>query len=304
MIHPEFHTEHKERLISLDKKPADSNDHGIISTFRAHARFNGIADGAGTAIAILDTGVGPHSDLNAKTVFRGDVTDNVVDINDLDGHGTHIAGIIASDTYDGIAPATKILSIKITTRRSESTTLVSIADGLEIVLNKASDPDEKNKPTAAIICFNTFENVFDYTLTQHHRLSRLVKGLYDMRIPVICSSGNNYDIFKKEGLAYPAYIQHIIAVSATYNNSSELTPFAQRFPIAERLFNNYYLQAPGYQTLSCGIEPENGSSILSGSSQAAAIIAGTILLWQSHALKEGLEPYDIDTLVKNIKTHV
>ncbi|MGW4111374.1 S8 family serine peptidase [Actinosynnema sp. NPDC004786] len=71
--------------------------------------------GKGIKVAVLDSGVdGDHPDLRGKVVAERNFTDDP-DSADLDGHGTHVAAIIASGdrTYRGVAPDARILDGKV-----------------------------------------------------------------------------------------------------------------------------------------------------------------------------------------------
>jgi membrane-anchored mycosin MYCP len=85
--------------------------------------------GAGQRVAVIDTGVSPHSRLphtaaGGDYVFTGDGT------QDCDGHGTAVAGIIAAatdphrvDGFSGVAPGVSLISI-----RQSSTKFGALAD--------------------------------------------------------------------------------------------------------------------------------------------------------------------------------
>ena len=75
-------------------------------------------DGTGVRVAVIDTGVYDHPDLNL-TANRNFVSDeSVLDYNDLVGHGTHVAGIIGGNgsgsggLYKGVAPGISIINAK------------------------------------------------------------------------------------------------------------------------------------------------------------------------------------------------
>ena len=74
-------------------------------------------DGTGSvnvAVAIIDTGSGPHSDLN---VVGGKNCSTGSSYNDGNGHGTHVAGTVAakdnSDGVVGVAPGAPIYSVRV-----------------------------------------------------------------------------------------------------------------------------------------------------------------------------------------------
>src|ERR1035438_7420210 len=88
--------------------------------------------GAGVGIAVIDSGVGSHDDLNGGGLL-GALSSRVVysasllpqgNANDQYGHGSHVAGIIAGNGTDstgllynytvrGIAPSANIISLKV-----------------------------------------------------------------------------------------------------------------------------------------------------------------------------------------------
>ena len=77
--------------------------------------------GEGVTVAVIDTGVAPHNDLvtpENRIVGFKDFVNNKTEPYDDNGHGTHVAGIIASNgissggRYKGIAPDANILAIK------------------------------------------------------------------------------------------------------------------------------------------------------------------------------------------------
>lgn len=71
-------------------------------------------NGSGIKICILDTGVNKtHPALISRVINESDFIDE--GLEDLNGHGTHVAGIAASNdsVYRGIAPAASVLSAKV-----------------------------------------------------------------------------------------------------------------------------------------------------------------------------------------------
>lgn len=82
--------------------------------------FGNTERGKGVGVAVIDTGVSPHYDLikprNRITAFKDLLAHKEMPYDD-DGHGTHVAGIIAGNgytscKYTGTAPCADIISIK------------------------------------------------------------------------------------------------------------------------------------------------------------------------------------------------
>ena len=81
-----------------------------------------ISRGAGVTVAVIDSGSGPHPDLDAnldagRTMFGSIDNVGVLDIDDV-GHGSHVAGIIAAVADNaiggsGVAPQSRILPIRV-----------------------------------------------------------------------------------------------------------------------------------------------------------------------------------------------
>lgn len=81
-----------------------------------------ITRGSGVTIAVIDSGSGPHPDLDANlltgvNLFGGVNEQGAPDV-DTQGHGTHVAGIIAATTNNalgvaGVAPDARVLPIRV-----------------------------------------------------------------------------------------------------------------------------------------------------------------------------------------------
>jgi len=79
----------------------------------AHA----LATGRGQRVAVIDTGVAPHPRLAGRLVGLGDYLGGGDGLDDCDGHGTAVAGLIAAapdpgDDLVGVAPGARILALR------------------------------------------------------------------------------------------------------------------------------------------------------------------------------------------------
>ena len=116
-----------------DRPIASHNNRTAVSVGARAAQQQWGYDGAGVGVAIIDSGItGWHDDLtyqgtstkvrtvNYQRVTRFvDFVNNRTQAYDDNGHGTHVAGIIAGNGYDsygahaGIAPAAHLVSLKV-----------------------------------------------------------------------------------------------------------------------------------------------------------------------------------------------
>jgi len=92
--------------------------------------------GRGITVAVLDTGVDRnHPDLRGKVLPGRDLVDPRGHAQDVNGHGTHMAGTIAADTANGIgiagvAPDAKILPVRVLDAGGESNDPAIVAAGI------------------------------------------------------------------------------------------------------------------------------------------------------------------------------
>ncbi len=119
--------------VHFDRPIAGHNSRTAVSVGARAAQQQWGYDGAGIGVAVIDSGIsGWHDDLSysgsspAVRVVGGQRVTGFVDfVNerlqayDDNGHGTHVAGIIAGNGYDsdgahaGIAPAAHLVSLKV-----------------------------------------------------------------------------------------------------------------------------------------------------------------------------------------------
>ncbi len=87
----------------------------MVHAHEAHAT----ATGAGATVAVVDTGAYfAHPDLQGRLIAGRDFVQNDDDPQDGEGHGTHVAGIVAANTDNGIgvesvAPGAKVLVVRV-----------------------------------------------------------------------------------------------------------------------------------------------------------------------------------------------
>lgn len=199
-------------------------------------------------VAVLDTGIDKdHNDLIGKVVAEVNFSHSPV-MDDLHGHGTHIAGIIAADTDDaigvtGVAPGSLIMNVKVADDRGRCDA-VAIADGIVWAVDMG----------AKVI------NISLALSPQSEALEDAIAYAWDHGAVIIAAAGNNGGSAPQ----YPAYYRQVIAVTATGEDDS-------RAPLAN--YGDWVdVAAPGYQIYST--LPDNEYGYKTGTSQAAAYVTG------------------------------
>jgi subtilisin family serine protease len=222
--------------------------------------------GKGIKIAVLDTGISyPHTALDLNPDLFMDVTKSASGAADLNGHGTHCAGIIKASRLDtgpvGVAYNATMYLCKITHDDFGDIDdyLIqgikwAIAQHVDIIsISKGNPFEDKNIESAIIEADN-------------------------QGILVVAAAGNKTPEYPDDHIYYPARycsLTHTISVGGVDENN---------LPLSDTLLTNETeIYGPGFEILSTYLN--NGFSALSGSSQAAPFIAGICALILEKARK-------------------
>jgi subtilisin len=114
----------QDRVITLEKGCFELVS---PSSVQWGAKRTGIADGAGKRVWIIDTGVDTdHPDLDVDTLLSKCFITGQTSVEDNNGHGTHVAGIIGALNNSigvvGVAFGTKIIALKALNNDGEGST--------------------------------------------------------------------------------------------------------------------------------------------------------------------------------------
>jgi subtilisin len=261
---------------------------GLISSFHAENKFEGSAQttpwahsninipakvpatlsGKGVKIAVIDTGVDSnHQDLTVKEgictlddTFNPDACDH--GFLDENGHGTHVAGIIAAKNNTigivGVAPDAEIYAVKALDGNGDGTTSTIMA-GIDWAIRKGVD-------------------IINMSLTTEYP-DMGIKAMVDKAnangIIVIAAAGNDGTISgSDETVMYPGKFPSVIAVASVKLDNRRASTSATGAEIE--------LSAPGemiYSTLPTRVAAA-GYGTMSGTSMAAPFVAGMAALYK------------------------
>jgi serine protease len=156
--------------------------------------------GAGTVVAVIDTGVSSGPNDGIGTLVTGyDFVNNDTDASDDNGHGTHVAGTIAQTTNNGagtvgLAYDAAIMPIKVLDRRGSGYTSDTV-DGINFAVSQGAD------------VINLSLGSSYYSASE----AAAVYNAYTAGVFVACASGNA----GSSSVDYPGAYTGSVAVGAT-----------------------------------------------------------------------------------------
>ena len=231
-----------------------------------------------TLVAVVDTGV-DHTLKDLSANVKSDQGKNYINPSnnalDDNGHGTHVAGIIAATANNnysmaGVSTFAKILPVKVLDSTGSGST-EQIVYGIKYAVDKGAK-------VINLSLGGSYSRSIEYALQYANKKN----------VTVIAASGND----GVEGLSYPASSKYVISVGAT--NRLDLVSD----------YSNYGkgldLVAPGTDIPS--IVPDGNVTYMSGTSMAAPYVAGvaSLLIAQNPNLK----PDEVESLLTKTATDV
>jgi subtilisin family serine protease len=260
-----------------------------IHTPDAHGNMAaGQGPGAGVIIAVLDTGTDyNHPDLSQNVILKHNVRPGGGSPADDNGHGTHIAGIIAASTNGqgviGVAPAASLVSVKVLDHHGKCH-LSDFIKGLMYVFTKVT---QDNLPIKVV-------NMSLGFCADREPMKRAIERIYEIGVIMVAAAGNRLsqgggaeEGGGSEGVGtsvcgdtvrYPAgYDDWVIAVAAS-DEDDHITDYSLPGPQVD-------ITAPGgAQTSEQILSTKPGGSYGegSGTSQAAAHVTGGVALALQH----------------------
>lgn len=216
--------------------------------------------GDGVKVAVLDTGIKTtHPDL----VVAGGVNtiDKQQSYNDDNGHGTHVAGIIAATNNNigvvGLSPGVELYAIKALDANGEGTQTDIIA-GIQWAIEQ--EIDIINLSITTSVSTDALKSMLDYS--------------YDKGIISVAASGNDYsaDAYYAYSVTYPAKYPSVIAVGSI-DEYYQPSYFSQPGRALEFV-------APGENILSTYIDADFPYTEMSGTSMATPVVTAILSLYK------------------------
>lgn len=207
-------------------------------------------------IAILDTGVDSnHPDLKDSMVKGYNTLEDTYDTEDLNGHGTHVAGIAAAIRNNGIgiagvASGAKIMPIKVLGNTGLGSSS-SVAKGIRYAVDHYKEVGGKR------LIINMSIQIKGYN---DPAVQEALNYAYENNAVLVASMGNSGD----NTIFYPAAVDKVIAVGNVdeYDNKNYMSSYGEHIDVS----------APGTNILSTLPGGEYGYD--SGTSMSAPFVSG------------------------------
>ncbi|MCI8993593.1 MAG: S8 family peptidase [Eubacterium sp.] len=259
--------------------------------------------GRHNTIAVLDTGIARHDDLRDQVICFKDFVQQRNSAYDDNGHGTHIAGIIAGSgeksngRYMGIAPASDLIILKV---------MDSFGNGKTERFIQAIDWMIRYRKKYGIRIANLSAGmIYDASDLGQIKLLQAVEQLWEEGIIVMTAAGNNGP--NKQTITVPGMLRTVITVGSSDDREIKKrggrlkAGYSSTGPTRQCIVKPELL-APGTNIVSCAFR-NNGYSYKSGTSMATPVAAGAIsLLLEKYPY---LEPADVKVrLYERLKSNL
>ncbi|SEE54605.1 S8 family peptidase [Streptomyces sp. Ag109_O5-10] len=208
--------------------------------------------GAGVTVYVIDTGVRiTHTDFGGRASYGWDFVGNDGSAGDGNGHGTHVAGIIAGAGY-GVAKKARVVSVRVLDDTGAGTTAQVIA-GVDWVTAHA------RRPAVANLSLGGFHSA---------QLDTAVRNSIRAGVTYTVAAGNG-DV--PAARYSPADVPQALTVGAT-DRTDARAGFSD-YGLAVDLF------APGVAITSDSNTSDTARATYSGTSMAAPHVAGAAALF-------------------------
>lgn len=207
--------------------------------------------GTGIYVYVIDTGIRTsHTDFNGRAIWGANFVASTSD-SDEDGHGTHVAGVIAGKTY-GVAKSATVIAVKVLDKTGTGS-----MSGLLQGLNWAVDDAKSRGVVSKTVINMSVAGAYTQSVNDAIRVAT------DLGITVVAAAGN-----KNDDVAHwsPGSAPTAITVGAI-DEEDRRGDFSNWGPGVD-------VFAPGVVIKSASNAGDQESAWMSGTSMAAPHVAG------------------------------
>ncbi|MCQ4207855.1 S8 family peptidase [Streptomyces longispororuber] len=241
--------------------------------------------GDDTVIAVVDSGADlDHPDLKGRLVDGYDFVDNDDEPKDLNGHGTHVSGIAAAHTDNGVgiaggAPGAKIMPVRVLGADGSGSN-ANITKGIVWAADHGAD----------VINLSLGEGPLMSNLLQGGILNQAIQHAHDKGAVVVAAAGNDGADTQPYKVQTPVLV---VGASTQAGTAADFSNFGAEQAVS----------APGVDILSTlptyrtkeTLKDTSGYGELSGTSMASPYVAAVAALLHD----EGLKPDEIISTIRD-----
>ncbi len=248
----------------------------IRTAIHADKTFKLGYSGKNIGIALLDSGVTPHTDISERITAFCDFVHQRKEPYDDNGHGTHVAGILsgngaASDgKLCGIAPQANLIVLKVLDEEGNGET--------EDVLNALAWVADHQKLYNIRLLNFSVGFLPNANFSEQQKLMASLEELWDEGVMVVTAAGNRGP--RERTVTVPGISRKVLTVGASDDELPTLTNMKRGYsgngPTNCCIVKPEIL-APGTRVLSCS-NLDNGYVYKSGTSMAAPVVCGALAL--------------------------
>lgn len=227
--------------------------------------------GKGVGVAVLDTGIFPHMDFRNRIHAFADLVAYKSMPYDDNGHGTHVAGILAGDgtasmgKYKGVAPGCGLTALKVLDR---------FGNGSREQVLRAFRWILDHREQYRIRIVNISVGTTCRSVSDQDVLIQGVEKLWDEGLVVVAAAGNQGP--KPGSVTAPGSSRKVITVGSS-DMLTGRSAVSGCGPTAECVCKPD-LVAPGNHIVSCAPGTANTYGVKSGTSMSTPLVSGAIAL--------------------------
>ncbi|CAM1504699.1 Fc.00g022900.m01.CDS01 [Cosmosporella sp. VM-42] len=207
--------------------------------------------GSGITAYVVDTGIKiTHTEFEGRATFGANFVNTVDD--DENGHGTHVSGTIGGATF-GVAKKVDLVAVKVLDANGGGSN-TGVLQGMQFVVDDVEKKAISGKAVMNMSLGGSFSDAIN-------------KAIENLRaagvVPVVAAGNENQDTANTS----PGSAPNAVTVGAIDGTNDERASFSNFGELVD-------IYAPGVAVLSCGINTDTDTAVLSGTSMASPHVAG------------------------------